>query len=178
MYVSANGNKWKDPKEDFSKPGKQDVYLPSGTKWIDFWTGEVFNGGQTVAKEVPIDIIPLYVRSGSIIPFGPKVQYATEKAWDNLEIRIYPGANGEFVLYEDENDNYNYEKDSCSTIKFEWNDLSRTLTIENRKGAFTGMLKNRKFRLVIVGDRNGVGDTPIKETKIISYNGKLKNIKL
>lgn len=177
MYVSSTENKWKNPKEDFSKVKRQEVYLPKETKWIDFWTGETFNGGQTVQKEVPIDIIPLYVKAGSIIPFGPKVQYATEKKWDNLEIRIYPGANGEFVLYEDENDNYNYEKGAYSTIKFQWDDATQTLTIGNQNGNFPGMLKSRKFNVIIVDKTNGIGDATTKAKQIVSYNGKSKNIK-
>lgn len=177
MYVEGVGDKWENPKEDFGVVKTQSVYLPEGSKWFDFWTGEVFNGGRTVNKEVPIDIIPLYVRAGSIIPFGPKVQYSTEKRWDNLEIRIYPGADGEFVLYEDENDNYNYEKGIYSTIKFAWNDLTKTLTINDREGYFPNMLKSRKFRLVIVDNGNGVGDEPSKVTKTISYNGKVKSIR-
>ena len=96
--------------EDFSQVRNTEVYLPAGTVWYDFWTGDKFTGGQTISKETPLDIIPLYVKAGSILPVGPKVQYAAEKQWDNLEIRIYEGANGEFTLYEDENDNYNYEK--------------------------------------------------------------------
>ncbi len=82
---------------------------------------------------------------GSIIPFGPQVQYATEKKWDKLEIRVYPGNNGEFTFYEDENDNYNYEKGAFSTIKFQWNDKSKTLTIGNRKGNFSGMNKKQNL---------------------------------
>ena len=76
------------------------------------------DGGRKVGKEVPLDIMPLYVRAGSILPWGPKVQYATEQNWDQLEIRVYPGADGEFVLYEDEFDNYNYENGAYSTISF------------------------------------------------------------
>lgn len=103
---------------------------------------ERIKGGQTIKKESPIDIIPLYIKSGSILPFGPKVQYAEEKKWDDLEIRIYEGSDGEFTLYEDENDNYNYEKGKYSTITFKWNDAKKTLTIEDRKGSFPGILKN------------------------------------
>lgn len=178
MYVFFNNNKWAEPYENFSKTGTQKVYLPQGTTWFDFWTGETFNGGQTITKDVPIDIIPLYVRAGSIIPFGPKVQYSTEKKWDNLEVRIYPGANGEFVLYEDENDNYNYEKGIYSTIRFNWNDSDRTLTISDREGKFPGMLNNRKFNVVIVDTKNGIGDTFHANTgKSVSYNGKAKTFK-
>lgn len=179
MYVFSDKEQWKDPYEDFSKTGTQDVYLPKGTKWFDFWTGEVLNGGQMITKEVPIDIIPLYVRAGSIVPFGPKVQYSTEKKWNNLEIRIYPGADGEFVLYEDENDNYNYEKGVYSTIKFTWDDANRTLNIADREGTFPGMLKSRKFNIVVVDKENGTGSAQsTKFTKSVSYGGKKKSVKL
>ena len=179
MYVFSDKEQWKDPYEDFSKTGTQDVYLPKGTKWFDFWTGEALNGGQVVTKEVPIDIIPLYVRAGSIVPFGPKVQYSTEKKWNNLEIRIYPGADGEFVLYEDENDNYNYEKGVYSTIKFTWDDANRTLNIADREGTFPGMLKSRKFNIVVVDKENGTGSAQsTKFTKSVSYGGKKKSVKL
>ena len=179
MYVFSNKEQWKDPYEDFSKTGTQDVYLPKGTKWFDFWTGEALNGGQMVTKEVPIDIIPLFVRAGSIVPFGPKVQYSTEKKWNNLEIRIYPGADGEFVLYEDENDNYNYEKGVYSTIKFTWDDANRTLNIADREGTFPGMLKSRKFNIVVVDKENGTGSAQsTKFTKSVSYGGKKKSVKL
>lgn len=179
MYVFSDKEQWKDPYEDFSKTGTQDVYLPKGTKWFDFWTGEALNGGQMVTKEVPIDIIPLYVRAGSIVPFGPKVQYSTEKKWNNLEIRIYPGADGEFVLYEDENDNYNYEKGAYSIIKFTWDDAKRTLNIADREGTFPGMLKSRKFNIVVVDKENGTGSVQsTKFTKSVSYGGKKKSVKL
>ena len=179
MYVFSDKEQWKDPYEDFSKTGTQDVYLPKGTKWFDFWTGEALNGGQMVTKEVPIDIIPLYVRAGSIVPFGPKVQYSTEKKWNNLEIRIYPGADGEFVLYEDENDNYNYEKGAYSIIKFTWDDAKRTLNIADREGTFPGMLKSRKFNIVVVDKENGTGSVQsTKFTKSVSYGGKKKSVNL
>lgn len=179
MYVFSDKEQWKDPYEDFSKTGTQDVYLPKGTKWFDFWTGEALNGGQMVTKEVPIDIIPLYVRAGFIVPFGPKVQYSTEKKWNNLEIRIYPGADGEFVLYEDENDNYNYEKGAYSIIKFTWDDAKRTLNIADREGTFPGMLKSRKFNIVVVDKENGTGSVQsTKFTKSVSYGGKKKSVKL
>jgi alpha-D-xyloside xylohydrolase len=98
------------------------VYLPANTEWLDFWTGNHFTGGQTITSNAPIDKIPVFVKAGSIIPMGPFEQYATEKPVDSLEIRVYPGANGSFVLYEDENDNYNYEKGIFATIQFRWND--------------------------------------------------------
>jgi alpha-D-xyloside xylohydrolase len=151
----------------------QALYLPQGAVWYDFWTGEKTEGGKTVNKETPIDIMPLYVRGGSIVPWGPKVQYAGEKKWENLELRIYPGADGTFTLYEDENNNYNYEQGKYSEITFQWNDKARTLTIKDRKGSFPGMLTSRKFNIVLVGENNGVGvNSPAKINKIISYKGK------
>jgi alpha-D-xyloside xylohydrolase len=133
------------------------IYLPKGSSWIDFWTGEKILGGNTFSRKVPIDIIPLYVKVGSIIPMGPLVQYSTEKTWDDLIIRVYPGANGEFTLYEDEGDNYNYEKGKYTTIRMSWNDYKRELTIGTRKGSYKGMLKDRSFRIVLVDNKEGLG---------------------
>lgn len=144
--------------EDYSTEKEKEVYLPKGTDWYDFWTGEKMMGGQTVLKKVLLNIIPLYVKAGSIIPIGANVQYATEKKWDSLEIRIYQGSNGNFTLYEDENDNYNYEKGMYSTIQFDWNDAKKTLTIDKQQGSFPGMLKNRVFNIVLVDTHKGNGD--------------------
>ena len=159
--------------EDYSKIKAHEVYLPNGTDWYDFWTGERLKGGHTVQKESPIDIIPLYAKAGSILPIGPQVQYATEKKWDNLEIRVYPGADGEFTLYEDENDNYDYEKGMYSTITFKWDDVKRTLTVNDRHGSFPGMIGDRTFNIVVVSQTNGDGMNPaVKFDKAISYSGK------
>lgn len=169
----------KDDKEDFSVIKSREVYLPKGTLWFDFWTGEQQTGGQKISKETPLDIIPVYVKAGSVLPFGPEVQYATEKKWDNLEIRVYEGANGEFTLYEDENDNYNYEKGLYSTITFNWDNAKRTLTIGERKGSFPGMLTERKFNIVLVNKTKGIGsDASLKFDKEIVYTGKKQVVKL
>jgi alpha-D-xyloside xylohydrolase len=157
--------------EDFSMVKSDEVYLPNGTDWFDYWTGEKLKGGQRVNKETPIDIIPLYVKAGSILPIGPKVQYAAEKKWDELEIRIYPGANGEFMLYEDEKDNYNYEKGAYSTIKFKWDDKARQLSISERKGSFKGMLESRMFNVVLI-DKSSADEKSGLATKSIKYNGR------
>lgn len=154
------------------------VYLPQGASWWDFWSNERVAGGQTVNRPVAKDMLPLYVRAGSILPFGPAVQYATEKKWDDLEIRIYPGADGTFTLYEDENDNYNYEHGAFSTIRFSWDDSARKLTIAAREGKFAGMLKHRKFRIVLVGNGSGVGDQSMKGGITVAYDGKAKTIKV
>jgi alpha-D-xyloside xylohydrolase len=167
----ANGEN-KSQAVNFSEAKSTKVYLPEGTTWFDFWTNEKLNGGQEIVKPTTIDEIPLYIKAGSIMPFGPQVQYATEKKWDNLEVRIYPGANGQFVLYEDENDNYNYEKGAYSTITFNWDDKKKTLTIGDRKGSFSGMITNRVFNVTVVGDRQ------LSASKAINYEGKSIVVKL
>lgn len=155
-----------------------ETYLPQGTDWWNFWTNEKVNGGQSVACKVTKDILPLYIKAGSILPFGPKVQYATEKKWDQLEIRVYPGADGTFVLYEDENDNYNYENGAYSIISFNWDEAKRVLTIGAREGKFNGMLGNRKFKIVLVGNESVAGDKPMVASKVIHYSGKKMSVKL
>ena len=164
--------------EDYSTIKLKDVYLPNGAEWYDFWTGEKFSGGQTIKKEVPLDIIPLYVKAGTILPVGPEVQYATQKKWDNLEIRIYEGTNGEFTLYEDENDNYNYEKGAYSTITFSWNDKKKSLTINDCKEAFPGMIKVRKFNIVFVCEKKGTGAALTEQfDRVVDYSGKKVEIR-
>jgi alpha-D-xyloside xylohydrolase len=176
MYVKGSRGNY---QEDFSTVKTKKVYLPKGTEWIDFWTGEKQAGGNTIEKVSPLDIMPLYVKAGSILPFGPKVQYATEKKWDNLVIRIYPGADGSFTLYEDENDNYNYEKGQYSTITFSWSDKKKQLIIDARKGSFAGMLAERTFNVVLVGKDKGVGTTNTdKADQKIVYKGKKTVVKL
>jgi alpha-D-xyloside xylohydrolase len=157
-----------------TEPGasSRHLYLPHAT-WYDFWTGSSIQGGHTIDAPAPIDRIPLYVRAGSIVPLGPEVEYAAEKPADPLELRVYPGANGSFTLYEDENDNYNYEQGAHATITFSWNDADHVLTIGDRVGAFPGMLETRTFHVVFVGDNHGVGGgLTEKADKIVPYSGK------
>ncbi|MCM1108250.1 MAG: DUF5110 domain-containing protein [Clostridium sp.] len=151
----------------------RDVYLPADQRWIDFWTGETMEGGQTVNKKAAMDIIPLYVKAGTILPWGPDVQYSNERNWDNLEIRVYPGQDGTFVLYEDENDNYNYEKGRYSEIPFVWDEDKHTLTIGERKGAFDGMLDVRTFNICLVSTHRGIGDGhESRFNAMVTYNGE------
>ena len=146
------------------------LYLPAA-KWYDFWSGAQIDGGRMINAETSIDTLPLYVRAGSIIPLGPDQEWSTQKPEDPIEVRIYPGADGDFTLYEDENDTYNYEKGAYATIPLHWDDAAHTLTIGDRKGQFPGMLESRSFHVVLVDEKRGAGIDP-SEGKVTQYSGK------
>ena len=141
-------------------------YLPKGATWYDFWTNKQYKGGQTVTLETSFDRVPMFVRAGSILPLGPEMQWVGEKKWDNLELRIYPGTDGQFVLYEDEGDNYNYEKGAYSVIQFSWNEKTHILTIGDRQGSYPDMLQNRRFTIVM----------PDGHQQVVEYAGKKLDI--
>ena len=147
---------------DFTIAKTTKKYLPKGTVWYDFWTNKKYTGGQDVTLETTLDRVPMFVRAGSIVPMGPEMQYVGEKSWDNLELRVYPGADGQFTLYEDEGDNYNYEKGVYSTINIKWNERARTLTIEERQGQYKGMLQSRRFSIILPDGRQ----------QSVNYNGQ------
>jgi len=147
------------------------VYLPQAT-WYDFWTGEKVEGGKRIQVDAPLSKLPLFIRAGSIIPMGPKMEWTTEKPSDPIELRIYPGANGDFTLYEDQNDGYAYEKGAHATIALRWDDAAKTLTIGAREGSFPGMLREHTFRVVLVGKGHGVGTGGSESAdKTVSYSG-------
>ena len=153
---------------DFTQTKTATKYLPKGAAWYDFWTGQRYSGGQSVTLQTSFDRVPMFVRAGSILPLGPEMQYVGEKSWDNLEMRVYPGADAQFTLYEDEGDGYNYEKGAYTTILFSWNDRSRTLTIGDRKGQYPGMLQSRQFTVVL----------PNGTSKTVSYQGQQLTVTL
>jgi alpha-D-xyloside xylohydrolase len=147
------------------------LYLPEAS-WYDFWTGSSMQGGRAIDAPSPIDRIPLFIRAGSILPLGPDMEYAAEKPADPIELRVYRGANGNFTLYEDENDNYNYEKGAHATIPLSWDEATHTLTIGDRTGTFPGMPETRTFRVVFSGKNHGVGDGLTERVdKIVRYSG-------
>lgn len=153
---------------DFTQTKSMDVYLPAGTRWFNYWTNEMQEGGKNITVETTLGRIPLFVRAGSVVPVGPDVQYSGEKAWDNLTVCVYPGADGNFTLYEDEFDNYNYEKGAYTEIPMIWDDSKRTLTIGSRKGEYTGMLAKRQF---VVKTADG-------KERTVTYTGKKVQVKL
>jgi len=152
--------------------GSRQVYLPDA-KWYDFWSGTSVQGGREITAQAPLDRLPLYIRAGSLVPLGPDEEWSTEKLADPLELRVYCGADGQFTLYEDENDNYAYEKGVHATIAFRWDDAKHTLIIGDRQGEFPGMLASRTFRVVFVSENHGVGIAPSETAdKVVHYSGK------
>ena len=130
-------------------------------------------GGKHIDAEAPLEKLPLYVRAGSIIPMGPTMEWSTEKPADPIEIRVYPGADGDFILYEDENDNYNYAKGQHATIQLHWDDAAKTLMIGARQGSFPGMLEKHAFDIVVVGEGRGMGvGDGSAQTRAVVYTGK------
>ena len=172
MYYSVDSH----PLENVDKVRR--VYLPDGADWIDFWTGKKYKGGQWIVAEATINKIPLLVRQGSIIPMGPVMQYTSEKTDAEWEIRVYPGADSSFTVYEDEGDNYNYEKGESSSFEIIWNDKNNTLTISDRKGGYSGMTVSRKLKLVKVDRKSGIDVTESINGKTIEYRGKQLKIKM
>jgi alpha-D-xyloside xylohydrolase len=149
---------------------QRNVYLPAG-QWYDFWTGKNIVGGQTVSANAPLDILPIYVKAGAILPMAHEIQYANQ-AVDSLEIRVYRGADGAFVLYEDDGETNDYETGQFSEIPFIYNEDNQQLTIGQRNGNFNTMINNRIFKIVFVGENYGAGlNTPIAYDTIVHYTG-------
>jgi alpha-D-xyloside xylohydrolase len=155
------------------KARSRPVYLPGGANWYDFWSGGWHSGGQTVDAPAPYDSMPLYVRAGSIIPFGPEIQYTTEKKSDPITLFIYQGSEGDFNLYEDDGLTYAYEKGAFTRIPIHWNDAAKTLTIGKREGSFASALSERTFHLVLVSKEKPVpfSFTPHAE-RTLHYSGE------
>jgi alpha-D-xyloside xylohydrolase len=163
----VRGQKEEVRSVDWSQSKTITKYLPKGIDWYEFWTNKRMKGGQSITIQATLDQVPMFVRAGSILPLGPEMQYVGEKPWDNLELRVYPGADGSFVLYEDEGDNYNYEKGVYSTITFQWNDKTHIMTIGNRQGSYPGMLQKRQFTIVL----------PDGQRQTVSYEGQQLQVK-
>jgi alpha-D-xyloside xylohydrolase len=145
--------------------------LPAADRWVDFWTGRSYRGGQTIMAEAPLNRIPILVKEGSIVPLGPVVQSASEQQ-DPLEIRIYPGRDASFEMYEDSGDGYAYEHGAKSIVTMHWDDHQRVLSIGDRSGSFPEMLRKRTMRIVLVGPDHGVGENPTDGAdRTLTYEG-------
>ena len=164
--VKDNGS---SARYDFTEEKSVTKYLPKGASWYEFYTEKLYKGGRNVTFTTTIDRTAMFVKAGTILPLAPVMQYAQQSQWDNLDIIVYPGSNAVFTLYEDEGDNYNYERGVYSTITMKWNDSQRTFTVEARQGQFPGMLQNRKFNIRIAGT---------EAVKTVDYNGNAVSVTL
>jgi alpha-D-xyloside xylohydrolase len=155
------------------------LYLPAGTTWWDFWGGTPYRGSQVVDVPAAPDRIPVFVLAGSIIPMGPELQYSGEKPADPIELRIYPGADGSFELYEDDGQTYGYEAGQHATIPITWNDATATLALGARQGSFPGMLQRRTFHIVVVGANHGTGESvTTNPDRTVQYDGSAHSLRL
>jgi alpha-D-xyloside xylohydrolase len=154
------------------KARSREVYLPGTCGWYDLYSGKYFSGGQMIEADAPYERMPLFIKEGSIIPVGPKIEYTDQKAADTLTLYIYTGRNCAFTLYEDEGINYNYESGECSTIKFNFDNNTGNLKIGERQGEYTGMLKSRTFNIIWISkDKPFTFDPEAGPHAVISYNG-------
>ena len=162
---SADGNAPKAGSVDFTTTKTTSVYLPAG-KWYDFFSGKAYDGSQTITLPTTISTIPLFVRAGSIIPTGGDLQSTAQRDWSQLELHVYPGANGSFTFYEDDGNTYAYEQGQYTEIPITWNDRKRTLTIGKQRGQFNGAVQSRQFTIIL----------PDATVKTVAYNGKMLKI--
>ena len=154
------------------KARNRKVYFPKASGWYNLYDGEFIEGGQSLIVDAPFEQMPVYVREGSIVPFGPEIQYVDEKPADNITLYVYAGRDGSFLLYEDEGINYNYEKGKFATIDIRYDDASKTVSFGKRQGSFTGMLKSRTFNIVLVSRDKPQALDFNAEGRVVTYTGK------
>ncbi len=161
------------------KMRSREVYLPQQCGWYDLYTGERHDGGRTITAPAPYERIPVFVPEGAILPFGPAMEWCDEKPAELINLYVYAGRDGSFRLYEDEGTNYNYEKGKFATIDITYNDASRTVTIGRRNGSFDGMLKTRRFNVVLVsGDAPRKLDLDSPQGRMVEYDGRAITVSL
>jgi len=152
---------------------ERSVYLPASPVWYDFWTGESMKGERDIQAEAPLDRIPVFVPAGSILPLGPEIEYANQMPAGPIELRVYTGADGKFDIYDDEGDNYNYEKGSHTLIPVRWSEGDKTLTFGNAVGSYPGMPEAMSFNVVWVSPNHGVGEAVSSTAdRVVEYRGK------
>jgi alpha-D-xyloside xylohydrolase len=155
------------------------VYLPSTTGWYDFYTGKYYEGGQAINAQAPLETVPLYVKEGSIVPFGPEIQYAMQPTDGTLKLLVYTGKDASFNIYEDEGINYNYEKGNFSTIPLNYSEGNKTLEIGNRSGKFEGMAVEREIQIYFIEKADAkLFNLNSKADRTIKYNGTLQSISI
>jgi alpha-glucosidase (family GH31 glycosyl hydrolase) len=131
------------------------LYLPHGG-WFDFWTGDRQEGGREITRQVDLETTPLYVRAGSILPLGPVKQYSSEKSDEPTTISVYPGADGSFLLYEDDGSSFRYRQGEWMGIQMAWNDARRTLALRLAPGSRMLPPARRNFEVKCAGTTRAV----------------------
>ena len=163
----------------YYKARSRQVYLPKQCGWYDLYTGRHYEGGQNIMADAPYEKMPVFVREGAIVPFGPEMEWSDQKPAELINLYVYTGKDAAFTLYEDEGTNYNYEKGKYATIDIRYNEADKSLTIGQRKGSFNGMLKNRRFNIVVVSpDKQQQLDLDSPQGTLVNYNGKALTVKL
>ena len=163
----------------YYKARNRSVYFPEQCDWYDLYTGEHIEGGQSLVVDAPYERIPVFVREGAIIPFGPQMEWSDEKPAELINLYVYAGQDGTFQLYEDEGTNYNYEKGKYATIDIRYDDSTRTVSFGKRQGSFPGMLKNRRFNIVLITpDQARPLDLESPQGTMVEYSGKPVSVKL
>ncbi|WP_163400075.1 glycoside hydrolase family 31 protein [Flavobacterium fluviatile] len=148
---------------------EKDMYFPEGD-WYNYWTNEKMQGGKTIKVKAELNEIPMFVKAGTILPLGPKVQYATQKTTEPLQIKVYPGKDAQFVLYLDDNESYEYEKGKYSEIVFTYSEAKKELNIKNGQGNFIDFKqKPMDFVVELVGKG---------KTEKVVFTGKESKINL
>ncbi|MBL7739669.1 MAG: DUF5110 domain-containing protein [Chitinophagaceae bacterium] len=161
------------------KERSRQVYLPVGKGWYNLYTGQFKEGRQSINAEAMYERMPVFVKAGSILPFGPALQYTTEKKADTITLYVYAGADGEFTLYEDEGLNYGYEKGLFASIRFTYSENAKALIIEKREGEFPGMLKKRYFRIKYATKEKPLPlELDKKDGILITYKGTKQTVSL
>ncbi|CAF1182645.1 unnamed protein product [Rotaria magnacalcarata] len=158
MYYQRNSIPIRD------EPKTRCVYLPLGSRWYDFWTETIHEGGQTNVASASLDTLPIFVREGSIIPMTQVMQYVDEVTDAPYEIRIYRGADARFTIYEDEGDNYNYEQEAFALVSLSWYESCNQLKISSRQGFFSGLVTERQYDIIFISEEG-------RETKTIIFKG-------
>lgn len=152
--------------------GSRSVYLPAGSDWYDFWTGRKHPGGQQIDTAAPLGILPLFVRAGSVLPLGPVVEHTGASGEGTLELRVYPGADGSFELYDDAGDGYGYEAGEQVTTELRWNEKEGSLKVKARTGRYPGMTASRPARVVMVSAGVGTGHEVSTTGRLIQLDGR------
>ena len=178
----------------YYKARNRSVYFPQQCGWYNLYTGEKIVEAETqpdnrkvhtdsesrrLVVDAPYEQIPVFVREGAIIPFGPAMQWSDEKQPELINLYVYAGQNGQFQLYEDEGTNYNYERGQYSTIDISYDDAAKTVSFAARKGRFAGMLKQRQFNIVLITDKTPKAlDLERPDGTLVQYNGKALTVQL